>query len=86
MKAHFGLGYTLVDDGRPEEAYGHLKAYADIVPRNSWAWVWLGRACEAMGELDEARSCYRRAMDAEEEGSYETDADELLANLCGGEA
>jgi len=81
LKAHFALGYTLVDRGRPDEAYGHLKAYTRIVPRNSWAWVWLGRACTAMGELDEARECYRRAIEAEAQGSYETDADELLEAL-----
>ena len=81
MKAHYGLGYTLVELGRPREAYGHLRAYAEIVPRNSWAWVWLGRACQAMGEREEAATAYRRAIEAEECGSYETDADELLAAL-----
>ena len=58
MRAHFGLGYTLCDLGRPAEAFGHLAMYTEICPRNSWAWVWRGRAARDMGELAEARSCF----------------------------
>jgi hypothetical protein len=29
MRAHFGLGYTLCDLGRPAEAFGHLAMYTD---------------------------------------------------------
>ena len=81
MKAHFGLGYTLVELGRPREAFGHLRMYTEINPRNSWAWLWRGRAAEDMGELEEAKQSYARALEAEEDGSYETDADERLARL-----
>ncbi len=52
-----------------------------MTPRNSWAWLWLGRACEALGELREARRAYRRAVRLEAEGSFETDADERLEAL-----
>ncbi len=81
MKAHFGLGYTLVELGRPREAYGHLVTYTELTPALSWAWFWRGRAAEEMGELEDARTCYGRALDAEEAGSEETDAAEHLAAL-----
>jgi tetratricopeptide (TPR) repeat protein len=74
MKAHFGLGYTLCDLGCHREAYGHLLAYTRVVPRNAWAWSWLGQACEGIGEPEEAIRCYRRALRLERIGSYETDA------------
>jgi tetratricopeptide (TPR) repeat protein len=81
MKAHFGLGYTLCDLGRHREAYGHLLAYTRVVPRNAWAWTWLGRASEEIGEPLQAVRCYRRAVRLEREGSYETDASERLREL-----
>lgn len=81
MKAHFGLGYTLHDLGRHYEAYGHLRAYTELTPRNSWAWCWLGVACEGLGDTDEAAACYRRAIELEETGGFETDAPALLEEL-----
>ena len=81
MKAHFGLGYTLCDEGRHHEAYGHLAEYARILPRNSWAWAWLGQAAEGIGEPREAARCYRRAIRLAREGSFETDAGERLEAL-----
>lgn len=81
MKAHFGLGYTLCDLGRHREGYGHLRMYTEITPRHSWAWVWLGVAAEGMGEHGEARSYYRKAIELEELGSYETDAQARLDAL-----
>jgi tetratricopeptide (TPR) repeat protein len=81
MKAHFGLAYTLCDLGRYREAYGHLRTYTKIVPRNAWAWSWLGQASEAIGEPQEAVRCYRRALRLERLGSYETDARERLTKL-----
>lgn len=82
MRAHFGLGYTLVELGRAREAFGHLVMYTRLTPRNSWAWHWRGQAAEALGDLAEAKGCYRRAVRAEEEGSYETDASERLARIA----
>jgi tetratricopeptide (TPR) repeat protein len=81
MKAHFGLGHTLVELGRPNEAFGHLRYYTEIAPRNSWAWLWRGRAAEGMGELDEAATCYRTAIEAEHDGGHQTDAADRLAEL-----
>lgn len=81
MKAHFGLGYTLVELGRPREAFGHLAMYTELTPGLSWAWVWRGRAAEEMGELAEARACYERAAEVDQD--EETDALERLAALGG---
>jgi tetratricopeptide (TPR) repeat protein len=81
MKGHFGLGYTLCDLGRHREAYGHLLAYTRIVPRNPWAWTWLGRASEEIGEPRQAARCYRRAIRLEAIGLFETDARERLDAL-----
>ena len=83
QKARYGLGYTLVELGRHREGYEHLRLYTELTPHNSWAWCWLGRACEGLGELGEAERAYRRAIELEEEGAYETDALEFLRELRG---
>jgi tetratricopeptide (TPR) repeat protein len=79
--AHFALGYTLYDLGRFHDAYRHLRHYTEIAPCYSWNWRWFGRAAEAMGELDEARRAYERAIALEDDGQDETDARDLLAEL-----
>jgi len=81
MKGHFGLGYTLHDLGRFREAYSHLRFYTWLTPRNAWAWCWLGKACEGLGERTEARDAYRRAAEMEELGGFETDAPDRLREL-----
>lgn len=79
--AHFGLGYTLHGANRYQEAYRHLRHYAEIAPCGAWNWCWLGRAAEAVGELTEARDAYERAVELEAAGGDETDAEERLARL-----
>lgn len=76
--AHYGLGYTLLELGLARDAYGHLREYVECCPWNAWAWCWLGRAHETLGELTDARVAYERAvaLDAEE-----TDAPDLLTAL-----
>ncbi len=49
-----------------------------MVPADGWAWCWLGKACEAMGELEEARSTYEKAIELDGD---KTDAPELLVSL-----
>ena len=80
-KAHFGLGSTLCELGRPEEAYGHLQEYTRLLPRSPWGWTWLGEACEGQGEVDEAARCYRRAIRRAAAVGDETDADKRLERL-----
>ncbi len=79
--AHFGLGYTLYDLGRFQEAYRHLRHYTEIAPRGSWNWCWLGKAAEAVGETAEARTAYEHALELERNGDQESDARELLEQL-----
>jgi tetratricopeptide (TPR) repeat protein len=81
MRGMFGLGYTLFDLDRYVEAYTHLRRYSELAPHNSWSWLWLGRTCEALGELEEAATAYRNAIKREREGSFRTDAAERLRDL-----
>lgn len=81
MRGLFGLGYTLFDLGRPQEAYSHLRRYSELAPHNSWAWLWLGRAAEAIVEFDEAVRAYRMAIRRQREGSFATDAQMRLRAL-----
>jgi tetratricopeptide (TPR) repeat protein len=81
MRGHFGLGYTLYDLGEHREAYDHLRRYTELAPHNSWSWLWLGRAAEAIGETAEAAEAYRSAIRREREGSFRTDALERLRDL-----
>ncbi len=73
--AHYSLGYTLYELGRYRGAYRHLRAYTELVSVDGWAWCWLGKACEAMGDKEEARSTYSKAIELD--GDH-TDAPELL--------
>jgi hypothetical protein len=83
LKARYGLGYTHVELEQFREAYDNLRLYTELTPHISWAWCWLGKACEGLGERREAEMAYRKAIKLEDEGSYETDAPELLAELVG---
>lgn len=79
--AHYGLGYALYDLEDFRGAYRHLRAYTEVTPSNAWAWSWLGRACIALGEHDEARTVLETAMKLEAGGGDQTDAPELLERL-----
>jgi Flp pilus assembly protein TadD len=83
MRAHFGLGYTLVEAGRPDRGYAHLRRYTELVPANAWAWCWLGQCCEALGHESEAKTAYERAIAVEELCGLETDSAERLEQLRG---
>lgn len=80
--AHYGIGYTLYDLGRHQEAYRHLRHYAELAPDEPWSWAWYGRAAAAIGETVEARRVLTRAVDLDEHD--ETDARELLDELDAG--
>jgi tetratricopeptide (TPR) repeat protein len=77
--AHHALGYTLLDLGRHHEAYRHLRYYVGIAPAGAWNWAWLGRAAAAIGETEEARDAFERAILLDKDN--ETDAREQLAAL-----
>ena len=65
LMGHYGLGYTLLELGDLHGAYKHLRVYTEIARYSPWAWNYRGRAAEAMGEMTEARDCYRRAIGLE---------------------
>ena len=79
--AHFGLGYTLLDQGHPHAAYRHLRHYAEIAPAQPWVHNYWGQAAEAIGETEEARLAYEQAIELTEDGGTETDAEERLEAL-----
>ena len=82
MLAHYGLGYTLYELGQHRLAYRHLRYYTELVPAQAWAWCWRGKSAEAIAEFAEARDCYRRAVELEEQGGETTDARDLLSALA----
>lgn len=79
--AHFGLGYTLHELGRFQEAYRHLRHYTEIAPCGSWNWCWYGKAARDVGEKTEAMRAFATAIELEQEGDQETNARELLDEL-----
>jgi tetratricopeptide (TPR) repeat protein len=81
LKGHYGAGCVLLEHGLAREAAEHLGIYTRLTPHNAWAWCWLGKAQEALGEAAAARGSYERAIEAEAAGSFETDAAELLERL-----
>jgi tetratricopeptide (TPR) repeat protein len=82
--AHYALGYTLLDQDRPAEAYRHLRHYTELAPDNSWAWAYRGRAATAIGEHADARASLCRAVELERAADEdETDAREQLMDLTG---
>lgn len=84
--AHFGIGYTLHDLGRFDEAAPHLRHYATLASHEPWVWCWLGRVEQARGDDDAAAAAYERAIELTEAGGQETDAPELLVSLAAGSA
>jgi tetratricopeptide (TPR) repeat protein len=80
---HYGLGYVLSEMGEHRQAYSHLRFYAEANPHNAWAWCWVGKCCEEMGDVAEARGAYERAVVLERGGGFKTDAAGRLAQLDG---
>jgi hypothetical protein len=48
---------------------------------SAWAWCYRGKAAQAIGDTDDARASYRRAIALEGEGGEATDAPSLLEAL-----
>jgi tetratricopeptide (TPR) repeat protein len=79
--AHYGLGVTLFRLERYQEAYRHLRYYAEIAPALNWSQYWYARAAEALGHEGEARAAYRRVVELDDPWKPETDAQERVAGL-----
>jgi hypothetical protein len=81
LGAHLGAGRALFDLGLYGHAYTHLRWYALHASASASAWCWLGRAAEALDNVEEAMTAYERAVVLEEPGVEETRAAALLAGL-----
>ena len=81
--AHYGVGRTLFELDRYQEAYRHLRHFAELAPHGSWHWCWYGKAAQSLGNWREARHAYEIAIELETEGGDVTDAHELLESLPG---
>ncbi len=79
--AHFGLGCTLYKLGRFREAYRHLRYYATIAPAHPWNLCWYAKAAAAIGEHEEARIVYERAIALDDSDDAAEEARERLAEL-----
>jgi len=81
--AHLALGYTLLDQGRHQEAYRHLRHYTEISPAIAWNWVYRARAAQALGHLEETHECLRRAvaLDREAGSDDQSEAADALGGL-----
>ena len=53
---------------------------AELAPAGSWNWCWYAKAAQAIGEIEEARAAYLRAIELEP-ADQETDAADLLSEL-----
>lgn len=60
---NFGLGELLVEEGRFEDAIGHLERALRADSNYSAALLALGRAQEGARDLESARQTYRRGVD-----------------------
>jgi tetratricopeptide (TPR) repeat protein len=77
-RGHFGLALVLSEQGRTAEAYGHLREYVRVVPRDAWARILLAIAAESLGEIQEAGGHYKRALRLERETGSDTNAGDRL--------
>jgi tetratricopeptide (TPR) repeat protein len=80
--AHYGVGRSLYELDRFQEAYRHLRHFAELAPHGAWHWRWYGKAAQSLGNWKEARHAYEIAIELEQEPGQEvTDARELLDQL-----
>jgi tetratricopeptide (TPR) repeat protein len=57
------LGFSLIDEGRAKEAIPFLKMATVLNARSVGAWGNLGNAFRVVGNLSEAKACYRRVLE-----------------------
>lgn len=57
------LGLCRLETGRHREGLEALERAADIAPDDADIHYWLGNAAGALGQLDRALACYRRALE-----------------------
>jgi E3 SUMO-protein ligase RanBP2 len=79
--ARFGLANELVKAGEFEEARASLEAYLASHDDEGAGFRLLGRTCEALGLIDEAKAAYRRGVDAASRHGHPSMAAEFAEKL-----
>ncbi len=59
------LGYALLHQGQAKDALQLLSDAVQKDPRQATLWCLLGRCHEALGQRDQALTCYRKALEAQ---------------------
>ncbi len=79
--AQFGLANELVKAGEFDEAREALGAYLAANDDEGAGYRLLGRTCEALGLVEDAKSAYRRGVEAASRHGHPSMADEFESKL-----
>jgi tetratricopeptide (TPR) repeat protein len=72
-EARANIGFGKIFIGRAEEAEAHIAEALRLSPRDTWAYIWMGRAGLAnlhLGRWKEAVVWYRRSIEANRNFPY----------------
>ncbi|MBL9038542.1 MAG: tetratricopeptide repeat protein [Archangium sp.] len=81
---HFSLGRYLLDEKRFAESVAALRDAVRVDATYAAAWVALGDACNGLGQKDEARTSWQRALETphgRRDGSLQADLEQRLRDL-----
>ena len=60
----YSLGKEYLSADRPEEAISHLKKCVELAPNYSAAWNSLGKAHQAVGQIEQAEQAWTKGIEA----------------------
>jgi len=60
----FSIARSYVARGCYHQALEHLRGAVRLDPNRHNCWYWIGRCCEELGEVEEAKQAYGRALAA----------------------
>jgi len=69
-EAQYNLGYIMLHRNKPDEAVEFFKGAIDNDSRFADAYFNLAMAYEQLGELDQARQCWKRYLEIEPSGTW----------------
>jgi tetratricopeptide (TPR) repeat protein len=72
-EAHANIGFGKIFIGRAEETEAHIAEALRLSPRDTYAYIWMGRAGLAnlhLGSWEQAVAWYRRSIDANRNFPY----------------
>lgn len=76
------LGELLLAAERAVDAYAQLRCHVRRHPGDARGWLLFGRACEARGDVPEARRAYVRLLRGREDGVIADEARDALESLA----